>query len=391
MDKLISSIKVSLFRDFIGEGFISMEVYADNLKDAIMRNLNNRVGINEICPNPNNLFLTNRKLFSKNIWTFYKYVIYPRGKKPKSDINHIIDQSYGHLVHFLDARKTIVTCHDLMPLKIEEGIVKKHSLFRPGLLLAKYSYSGLKKTAKILADSESTKKDLIDLLKIKEEKIVVVPLAVSPFFCKLNDSEKEKAYHKFNLHPKDSYYIFHVGGVGSYKNIPGILKTLRILIDDYSLNIKLLRAGTPFTNELTKLSDELKVSNSIVYLGRLSDDDLRLAYNIADVFFFPSVYEGFGLPILEAMACGTPVVISNAPSLVEIANDSALKRDSHDHRGFANAINQLITNRSLREEMVKRGLKRKDNFTWEKTVQSIFKVYEEVYMNKQYLNNKSEA
>ena len=144
------------------------------------------------------------------------------------------------------------------------------------------------------------------------------------------------------------------------------------------INVRFIRAGAPFTRELDELSKKMEISDRIIYLGKLSDQDLRLVYNITNVFFFPSFYEGFGLPVLEAMACGTPVVISNAPSLIEIAGNAALNKKPDDFYGFADTIHNLLTDHNFRREMIDKGLARGKKFTWEKTSEAILKLYTQI-------------
>lgn len=125
--------------------------------------------------------------------------------------------------------------------------------------------------------------------------------------------------------------------------------------------------------------DILNLQKDVIFSDYVPDEYLTLLYNAADLFVYPSLYEGFGLPPLEAMACGTPVITSNTSSLPEVVGDAGVMIDPYDVDGLAKAMFEVLTNEGLREDMRKKGLKRAKLFSWEKTAKETLKIYEEVY------------
>ena len=158
-----------------------------------------------------------------------------------------------------------------------------------------------------------------------------------------------------------------------------MLKALHVLRTSVPLKIKLLRIGAPFAAEEQNLINEFGLDDHIVHAGRV-DGDERLAgfYRAADLLAFPSMWEGFGWPPLEAMACGTPVVASNAASLPEVIGDAGLLVEPQDSEGLARAMQRLLTNDELRRSLIEKGLQRARCFTWERTALDTLAVYERV-------------
>ena len=362
-----------LFRDLKEENWPSMNRYADQL----VRKLKTDefvVPRQDITPSEAfNLYYT-------------RYLYYPfKARGQQGDINHVVDHSYGHLLYALDPKKTVVTCHDLNPLKHEESWLN--------LQLFKVSVGGLKRAVKIISDSEATKKDLIKFLKISLDKIKVIPLGVEEKFRVIEDrGELDRVRRKFNL-PHDRKIILHVGGSGYHKNIEGIISAISKI--KYQMgaslsissrgsklsNIFFIKIGSGFTDGQKGLIRKLNLEDSVKFLGAVSEEDLVVLYNIADVFVFPSFYEGFGLPVLEAMACGTPVVTSNVSSMPEVAGDAALLVDPFDIDSVASGIGRVInSNTAQYQSWVQKGLEQVKRFTWQKTAEETLKVYTEVHL-----------
>jgi len=274
-----------------------------------------------------------------------------------------------------------------MPLKVEEEVVPSSSSFRPGLYLAKYAYSGMVKASKIIADSECTRRDIEKYFDCAGKVRVIYP-GVASIYSVANEQEKLEAAIRFGLSDSGVYYLLNVGGVDGYKNIEGLLHAFAILTKDLQLDAYLIRVGANLTSVQRSLAAKLGVSDKLIELGRLSDNDLRLVYNLADVLLFASFYEGFGWPPLEAMACGTSVVVSTAPSLLEVVGDAALAVAPSNHRGMAEAVQAVLTNQELRTRMIAKGLERAKMFSWDKTAARVLNVYLEVLEEKQLLDAK---
>ena len=234
----------------------------------------------------------------------------------------------------------------------------------------------LKNTKAIITDSENSKKDLFKYLNYPKNKIHVVPLAPAEEFKELKiENYKLKIKQKYQLPEK---FILYVGDVNYNKNIPGLIKALSGLKEKMSLVL----VGKAFkdenlkeTREILQLINSLKLEKKVLRLGWIPDKDLVAVYNLASVYCQPSFYEGFGLPVLEAMACGCPVVAAKTSSLSEICGSAAVMVDPNDIndmiRGLGEAINK-------REELIKKGLLQAKKFSWQKTAQQTYEVYQKV-------------
>jgi len=264
------------------------------------------------------------------------------------------------LVNFVNTaplfyKNQVVTIHDLAFLRHPEWFSKKFYLFYK-FLIPKVAHSALK----VITVSNFSKKEIISLLKIPEKKIEVVYGAVNkkfkPFY-----GEKEN-------------YILTVASLDPRKNFRNlILAFTKLKLRDYKLII-VGRKNRIFSNkELNFLIT--KISN-IEFTGYISEEELIKLYQKAKLFIYPSLYEGFGLPPLEAMACGCPVVVSNVASLPEVCGDAAYYVDPYDVENIAEGMYKVLTDKVLRESLIKKGLERVKQFSWEKTAREILKVIE---------------
>ncbi|OGM13503.1 hypothetical protein A3A76_03750 [Candidatus Woesebacteria bacterium RIFCSPLOWO2_01_FULL_39_23] len=296
--------------------------------------------------------------------------------------------------------KLIVTVHDLIyllyPKHYPPGIKGRINFLIQKLLI--------KRASAIITDTETTKKDIVRLLGINESKIKVAYLAAKNVFKPLKDRNKLARIKKeFGLSKK---FVLYVGDVNYNKNIPVLVKACDIArvplvivgkhASEIERNLKtdlkaikgprdwlrfLLNRPHPEKAHYKMLLDEINKNPSVKRLGFVSDEDLNCIYNLATVYCQPSLYEGFGLPVLEAMASGTPVVISKTQALVEIAHDAALIADPDSPEDFAEKIKNLVDSDKLREEFIKRGFKVSETYTWQKTAKATLAVYLNVIKN----------
>lgn len=269
--------------------------------------------------------------------------------------------------------KKVITIHDLIPLLFKEKLPFFYKFWGPSLKLIK------NRPDCVITDSINTRNDLINKLHISEEKIKVIPLAPTENFHYIEDKSRirDELKVKYGI---SSPFILYVGTVELRKNIPFLIESFYNLIKK-GIDSKLVligKLGHRFT-EISQKVEALGLSGKVAFLGYVPEEDLVKFYNAADLFVFPSLYEGFGLPPLEAMACGSPVISSNTSSLPEVVADAGITLNPDDLSGFTNAMYQLMNNIDLKEEMSKKSLKRAKMFSWEKTAQETWKVYEEVF------------
>ncbi len=269
----------------------------------------------------------------------------------------------------------IITVHDLTPI-----IFPKEHKSGKSLIYKLFFPRTLKSADKIIAVSYSTKQDLIKYFKIADNKIKVIHLASDEKFHPL-DSEivnKFKKNHNINFP-----FILYVGTLEPRKNIPTLIEAFYNL-RKYNLPHKLVITGKKGWKYklIFETIEKLNLQNNVIFTGYLPDEDLPALYNAADLFVYPSIYEGFGLPPLEAMSCGCRVITSNTSSLPEVVGDAGIMIDPYDTDALTSSIYEVLTNNELRADMVKKGLERAKMFSWEKTAEETLEIYKDVCNNK---------
>lgn len=308
-----------------------------------------------------------------------RYLSYPlQAAKVGGEVFHVLDHGYAQLALALDRRKTIVTCHDMIPLLAYAGEIPI-AMPRSVAYTFRMRLWCMTRAAYVIADSESTRRDLLRWTPLSPERIVVIPLGVSDSFTPPPHPEfRTEVRHELGI-SQEAQVIFHLATRARYKNTATLLRALSVLKTSLRLNILLLRVGADFFAEEQDLIEQLGLSDAIVHAGYVPDDaQLARFYQAADLFAFPSLWEGFGWPPLEAMACGTPVVTSDVASLPEIVGDAGLLVAPLDSAGLAQAMYELLTKADLRRKLIDRGLQRARAFSWERTAQKTLEVYEQI-------------
>jgi glycosyltransferase involved in cell wall biosynthesis len=274
---------------------------------------------------------------------------------------------------------TVVTAHDLAVYKLPELYTKKQIA-----LLKSIVPSTVTQANKIIAASESTKKDLVDIFGVEKNKITVIYHGVDKrFSAKSGDVEVKRV--KSKLHLQGNYLLF-LGMLEKRKNIIRIVEAFERLKDklsetsDGTNNYQLVLAGPPGHGfqEIKNKIKQSKYKNQILTVGYIQPDDLDPLYEGARVLVFPTLYEGFGLPVIEAMANGLPVITSNISSLPEAADDQALLVDPYNVSEIFHALWNVLTDVSLWRRLSQGGVKRADGFDWTKTAQETLRAYRQV-------------
>jgi len=328
---------------------------------------------------PTNLTKSVQKRFGDRAATaLVRYIQYPvKVLRLEADVFHILDHGYAQLLLSLNSRRSVVTCHDLIPLLISRGVLDVPMASHIGWSFL-FKMQFMKRAAYIIAVSESTRRDIVKYLGLDPERIITIANGVSQTFQPSRDREKQRQLMGVLGIPPDAKVILNVSGNTGYKNIQCLLRAMNIL-RQRRLKVVFLRAGDDFSAREKQMVEEFNLGDCVRYIGSPeTDDELVYLYQLAHVFAFPSLYEGFGWPPLEAMRCGTPVVASNAGSLPEVLGDAALLIDPKDPLSLADAIVGLVQNASLHAEMATRGLKRVAHYTWDRTAERTREVYERV-------------
>ncbi|MCX6745227.1 MAG: glycosyltransferase family 1 protein [Candidatus Parcubacteria bacterium] len=276
-------------------------------------------------------------------------------------------------------RPRIVTIHDIIP-KFFPGHKQKSWLRKLAYELV--IKTNLRKSVKIIASSEHTKQDLIRYFSLKPEKIEVVHLGIESHFQNSKNYDKIKGL-------KDQYqitkpFIFFLSVWRNHKNFEGLISAFEILKNKGNFEYQLVLGGQedPHYQNIRQKIEHSVFKNDIITPGFISDDDLPLFYNAADLVAIPSFYEGFGLIGLEAMACGTPVVSSNTTSLPEINGDAALYFEPKNIEQMAKVISSVLTNPELKAQLVAKGYQRIIKFSWNECAQRTLNLYRNILNNK---------
>lgn len=279
---------------------------------------------------------------------------YKELKKQKPDVLHVPHYN----VPIFYRGKMIVTIHDLTHLVLPEFLPNKFAY-----LYAKFMiWIALKKATKVITVSQNTKNDILKMFKVNSDKIEVIYNGVGEEFVKKEKQEIEYLYEKFNI-PRNKKVIMYVGNLKPHKNLERLLEAYSKIenIDSTCL----LLVGKAFTNYNVLEENEklLNIDNNVIHTGIVSQEELVGLYNLADLFVFPSLYEGFGIPILEALACRTPVICSNNSSIPEVGGDLVEYFDAYNIEQIKKSIeNKLFDNKKqLNEDKVQKRLKQ---FNW---------------------------
>ncbi len=274
------------------------------------------------------------------------------------------------------AARTVLTVHDL-------SFMRHPECSPPALLdyLIEAVPRSVERADLIVADSKSTRRDLMDLLEVPAEKILVLyPGLESHFYPLQNDYLLRRLLERYDIgYP----YILAVGTLQPRKNFVRLIKAYNILVREYHLPHKLVIVGSKgwLYDEIEETISDLRLEGRVQLTGFVKDEDLPYVYSAADVFAFPSLYEGFGIPILEAMACGTPVVTSSVSSMPEVAGDAALLVSPYDVEALASTLWLVIDDIFLQHELCLRGFKRRKQFDWRETAKKLVRAYRRLLVN----------
>ncbi len=328
----------------------------------------------------NIIFLS--RIPSSTINRFLNFFINPLRIPKKYDVYHITTQTLGRLSRFI--HPSIITVHDIYPLKASlteptmygdlKGLPYGNKLISAAYhTFVRESIKSVKYADVIITPSYYTKKELISLLQINPHKIKVVPHGIRHDLFKPRDKTKIRKTLDLPLNKK---IVLHIGSENPRKNIPTLIKAFAKLQKDGNRNIILLRVGE--TRASThKLISAYHLDESILEFGLRDQSDLCYLYNAADVLVFPSLYEGFGLPLIEAMASGCPVIAADRTSLPEVLGDAGILCDPLNSDELADAMKKLLGDEELRKRCSREGLKRAAMYSWERVVKETVQIFKE--------------
>lgn len=331
--------------------------------------------------NYDNINLSNNIMFSNNIISDNKLlrVLWEQFVLPKKAKDYNLDLLHcpAHVTPLVSSTKIILTIHDLAFKLLPQTFKLQNKIYLNNIVPA-----SIKKANRIIAVSKNTKKDIIKQYKIPADKITVIYNGINNNYKVIDRNDLiNKIKKKYNL---PSEFILYLGTLEPRKNIKNLIKAYFLYKSTSNNDIKLVIAGGKgwLYEDIFSLVEEKQLEEDVIFTGYVDEEDIVPLYNAATLFVYPSLYEGFGLPPLEAMACGTPVITSNVSSLPEVVGDAAIKVDPNNIKELFKVINKILGNESLQREMIQKGIERSKKFTWEKTATETIKVYEEVLNQK---------
>jgi glycosyltransferase involved in cell wall biosynthesis len=270
------------------------------------------------------------------------------------------------------AKKHVITIHDLTFLHYPDYLTADSRRYYNDQILAACHHANA-----ILAVSEATKHDLVDLLNVPENKITVQPHGADEQYRPMSHEETEPIRAALDI-PRD--YILHVGTLEPRKNIIGLVKGYKLLLEampDAPPVLLVGRRGWLFEQTRTEI-EALGINEHIIWRDSVTDEQLPAVYNMALVIVSPSFHEGFGMPALEAMACGTLPIVSNRSSLPEVVGDVGLLINPDEPETIAQALQKALTDTQWREKQSQAAIKRSSLFTWERSAHIALQTYKSV-------------
>jgi alpha-1,3-rhamnosyl/mannosyltransferase len=273
--------------------------------------------------------------------------------------------------------KTVITVHDIIPLKFPEYAPrsKKTRLFPVYKAMMRRL---VKISDRIIADSEHSRRDIIEFLGADPDKVCRVYLGVDPKYRPLSAAAKSGVRRRLGI--KDRLALF-AGRADPYKNLISLVKAAETINAKCKIHCTVVVAGAKDARypEVERHIERAGLQRDVIFAGSLGEDELIPLYNAADALVLPSLYEGFGLPPLEAMACGTPVICSNRSSLPEVAGTAGILVEPTDVGAIADAMEHVFIDSALHARMSAAGLKRAKLFPWRKTAESTLALYNELH------------
>lgn len=296
-----------------------------------------------------------------------------QAKKDQLDVLHCTSNT----APISNSIRQIVTIHDTIFVEKQNWPVNVNWYQKLGnqyrRLLVPYIAKSCKK---VVTPTEFERANLIQYFKLNRSKIEIVPNGVNDSFRRITDSSLlGRVREKYSLPDR---FLFYLGNTEPRKNIHNLLKAYsEISSSDGSVpNLVITNIQSSFLESVLKKLNQEKLSEKIILVGYVDSSDLPALYSLADFFLYPSLREGFGLPILEAMACGTPVITSLASAMPEIAQNAALLVDPFDYKQIKEAMAKLVRNDQLKEDLKEKGLERAKAFSWKASAEKILSIYE---------------
>ncbi len=307
------------------------------------------------------------------------YIFFVQEKEIPQDVDLVhypYFDPFFRTLPLIKKHKTVVTVHDLTPLVFPQHFPAGIK----GKLIWETQKIVLKQVDAIITDSHASKKDILKLVGIPDEKVSVAYLAAGEEFRVIKSSGHKAIKIKYNLPEK---FVLYVGDVTWNKNIPRLIQAIQeIDVPIVMIGKALIEKNFDTTNQWNKslvtFHELIKDDNRIIRLGFIPTEDVVAIYNLATVLALPSLYEGFGLPLVEAMQCGCPIVTTDDASIPEIVDNAAMYVDGYDSHSIARGIKRVFSDKKLQTKLSIAGLHNVKSFSWKKTAEETIAVYNRV-------------
>ncbi len=301
-----------------------------------------------------------------------RYALYPRRvRRARADVFHVLDHSYAHMLHNRRAHPCVITVHDLLPvITVQRPDTDLRARIRNWLL--RRVLEGLRLADAWIVATEWLRGELAEWLG-RDEHIHVIPYGVDDAFFEPSAEDPTETRRRWHI-PDDAFVVLHVGSVGPRKNLPVVIAAVDGL-RNAGVNAWLLQVGGTLTDAQEADLANRGLHDKVSRVGALPEGELRKAYRAADVLLFPSLYEGFGFPVLEAMASGCPAVTSGAGGLAEVAGNAAVVVSGREVDPYVAALRRLVTQDYWRQQLQAKGRERARRFRWVETARKTAAVY----------------
>jgi len=369
-----SATHVGFFRGVAAYPSFSMDRYAECLRDALLSGGCDGLEIEDVLL-PVRFPRGDGRL--AHYWHRYPRYL-AAARKTRFALNHVLDHSYGHLLYALDPNRTVATCHDIFPLKHWKGEIDGLGRRRVPPFTVLLSLRGLHRARQVITPSAATKRDLVRHLGLDEAAIHVIPYGLQQEFRRFTPDERETLLDDLPLGGPDARHLLAIDTGGPYKNQRATIEILARTIDSTGLDVRLVRAGAALGKDERITAAHLGVADKVIELGNVDRAAMPALYNRCDVLVFPSFYEGFGWPPLEAMGCGLPVVSSRWDSLVEVVGTALPSEDATDYDALASHVVHFLNDPGEAMAASRRALERAKTFTWHKAAVATAAVYRAV-------------
>lgn len=393
-------LRVAVLCDFLEERWLSMNLVGDMLYQHLRRNVNDGIAATQIRPQSQICLARLPALDKRTAWNadrminrFCVYPLYLRKIRDDFDVFHLIDHSYSHLVHNLPADRTIITCHDLDTFRciLEPDREPRPAWFRA---MVRRILAGLRRAGHVIAVSSATRDALLHYGIAEPGRVTVVLNGVHPAYSPLVDRVADAETTR--LLPRDANLgslLLNVGTTIPRKRIDLLLRIFAA-IRSVRPDVHLVRVGGPFTSEQCQMVQDLQLKDAITVLPFIEAPILASVYRRADALLHTAESEGFGLPLIEAMACGCPVVASDIPALREVGGDGAMFCSVGDVATWQNTVTQLLAERehgTLSAGYRERILSQASLFNWTQNARRTATLYRSLFTRYEESENKCQS